>query len=83
MLRSCEVCFAGIWTDAKCFLNGCFCRRQSRRSMVKIKEVKLVMRQGELAIGFEKRWIARHSLVQQIDCLPPESAAATRMYVLN
>ena len=25
MLCSCEVCFAGIWTDAKCFLNGCFC----------------------------------------------------------
>ena len=25
MIRSCEVCFAGIWTDAECFLNGCFC----------------------------------------------------------
>ena len=25
MKRSREVCFAGIWTDAECFLNGCFC----------------------------------------------------------
>ena len=25
MIRSREVCFAGIWTNAKCFLNGCFC----------------------------------------------------------
>jgi hypothetical protein len=24
---------------------------------------------GELAIGVEKRWITRHSLVEQIDCL--------------
>ena len=76
MLRSREVCFAGIWTDAKCLLNGCFCRRQPRRSMVKFKEVKLVMSKGERAIGFEKRWIARHSLVQQIDSLQPRISAA-------
>src|SRR5437763_1320131 len=72
---SCEVCFAAIWTDAKCFLDGCFRCRQSRRSMVKPKEVKLVMNHRELAIGLEKRWVARHRLVQQIDCvqriLPP------------
>ena len=27
------------------------------------------MSEGELAIRLEKRWIARDSLVQQIDCL--------------
>src|SRR6266480_3128719 len=37
--------------------------------MVKAKEVKLVVNQGEPAIGFEKRRITRHCLVQQIDCL--------------
>ena len=44
--------------------------------MVKAKEVKLVMNPGERAIGFEKRWIARHSLVQQIDCLQRVRAPA-------
>src|SRR5438067_7309853 len=72
---SCEVCLPAIWTDAKCFLDGCFRCRQPRRSMVKPKEVKLVMNHRELAIGLEKRWVARHRLVQQIDCvqriLPP------------
>src|SRR6476620_889852 len=52
MLCSRTVCFARIWTDAKCFPDGCFRRRQPRRSMVKAKEVELVMNQGELAIGF-------------------------------
>ena len=33
------------------------------------KEVKLVMSQGQPAIGFEKRRIARHRLIQQIDYL--------------
>src|SRR6266481_8013278 len=37
--------------------------------MVKAKEVKLVMSPGEQVISFEKRRIARHRLVQQIDCL--------------
>src|SRR5438876_8849128 len=37
--------------------------------MVKSREVKLVMSPGELTIRLEKRWIARHGLVQQIDCL--------------
>src|SRR5438067_2576306 len=63
VIRSRPVCFAGIWTDAKCFLNGCFRCRQPPGSMVIAKEVKLVMMHGELAIRFEKRRIARHSLV--------------------
>ena len=33
------------------------------------QEVKLVMNYRELAIGFEKRWVARHRLVQEINCL--------------
>src|SRR5207245_8640354 len=37
--------------------------------MVKSREVKLVMSPSELTIRIEKRWIARHGLVQQIDCL--------------
>src|SRR5206468_315785 len=37
--------------------------------MVKSREVKLVMSPGELTIRIEKRWIARHGLVQQFDCL--------------
>src|SRR5437867_12444442 len=64
-----EMRFTIIWTKAKCGLNGCFCWRQPRRSMVKSREVKLVMSPGELTIRIEKRSIARHSLVQQIDCL--------------
>src|SRR5262245_11766541 len=47
-----EVGFAGIWTDAKCFLNGCFCCCQPRRSMV--REIKLVMVHREIAIRIEK-----------------------------
>src|SRR5437667_7721657 len=35
--------------------------------MVQATMVKLVMSPGELTIRIEKRWIARHSLVQQID----------------
>src|SRR5437016_12013174 len=37
--------------------------------MVKAREVRLVMSPGELTIRIEKRWIALHGLVQQIDCL--------------
>ena len=33
------------------------------------KPVKVAVHVGEEAIRLEKRWIARHSLVQQIDCL--------------
>src|SRR5438093_11147967 len=40
MICSCEMCFAGIRTNAKCFLDGCFRCRQPRRSMVKPIEVK-------------------------------------------
>src|SRR6266545_6466976 len=50
--------------------------------MVKAKEVKLVMNQGESAIRFEKRWIARHRLVQQIDCLSPIRRAGARCYLI-
>src|SRR6266567_9504234 len=39
--------------------------------MVNAKEVKLAMSRGEPAIRLEKRRIARHSLVQQNDCLQP------------
>src|SRR4029077_15531998 len=69
MKRSREVCFAGIWTDAKCFLDGCFRCRQPLGGMVEAKEVNLVMSRSERAIGFKKRWIARYSRVQQIDSL--------------
>src|SRR4029453_10534544 len=37
--------------------------------MVQATMVKLVMSPGELTIRLEERWIARHGLVQQIDCL--------------
>src|SRR5205823_11293935 len=37
--------------------------------MVETIKIKRVMSVGELAIGIEKRWITRHSLVQQIDRL--------------
>src|SRR6266571_6467028 len=37
--------------------------------MVKARGVKLVMSQREQAIGFKKRRVARHGLVQQIDGL--------------
>ena len=37
--------------------------------MVQAKGVELVMSRGELQVRIEKRWIARHSLVQQVDYL--------------
>src|SRR6266536_1544061 len=37
--------------------------------MVDAKKIKRVMSEGELAIGIEKGWITRDSLVQQIDRL--------------
>ena len=81
VIRSREMYFASIWTDAERFLNGCFGCRQPRRSMVEAKKVNLVMTPGELAIGFEKRWIARYSSVQQIDCLQARiSAGGTRCW---
>ena len=83
MLCSCKVCFPGVWTNAKCLLNGCFCQGQPRRSMVVGKEVNLVMTQSERAIGLEKRWIARHSLVQQIDCLLLIGVGRREIMVLN
>src|SRR5207302_9358944 len=39
--------------------------------MVSAKKVKVAMSRGEPAVRLEKRWIARHSLVQQVDCLQP------------
>ena len=50
------------------------------QKMADVKGVKLVMSQGERAIGFEKRWITRHSLVQQIDSLLPHSAATAECW---
>src|SRR6266568_3764339 len=43
--------------------------RQPRRSMVEPKQAKPVMSRGEEAISFEKRRIARHRLIQEIDYL--------------
>src|SRR4029450_3666891 len=70
MLCPCVVRFAGIWTDAKCFLDGCLRHGQARRSTVVLQPIELVMSKGELAIRLKKRWVARHGSVQQIDCLP-------------
>src|SRR4029078_10074638 len=36
--------------------------------MVKARVVKFVVSPGQLTIRIEKRWIACHSQVQQIDC---------------
>src|SRR5439155_11793610 len=69
MVCSCEVCFASTWTNAKCLLDRCVGFRQLGQSMVEPKEVKVVMSRGEEAISFEKRRIARHRLVQEIDYL--------------
>src|SRR5207245_7109510 len=69
MICSCEVCFAGTWTNAKCLLDRCFRCRQPRKSMVEPKEVKVVMSRGEEAVSFEKRRIGRYRLVQEGDYL--------------
>ena len=41
------------------------------------KPVKVAVHAGEEAIRLEKRWIACHRLVQQIDCLKPSARVAT------
>src|SRR6266566_6557684 len=46
--------------------------------MVQATMVKLVMSPGELTIRIEKRWIARHGLVQQIDCVTEIRHPATK-----
>ena len=56
--------------EAESGLNSCFLQCQPPGSMV-AKQVKMVVSRGELAIRLEKRWIACHSLIQQIDCLQP------------
>src|SRR6266545_2371204 len=65
----CKMCFATIRTEAKRGLNGGFRQGQPRGSMVIASEVHRVMSVGELAIRIEKRWIARDSLIQQLDRL--------------
>src|SRR4030095_1773050 len=77
MLCPRKVCLAGIWTDAECLLNGGLCGCQPRRSAANVEEVELLMSQGEREIGVEKRRIARHSLVQQIDSLLSRSSAGS------
>src|SRR5215813_2886945 len=64
-----EMRFTGVRTKARGSLKGCFCQRQPRRCMVEAIEIKRVMSEGEVVIRIEKRWIARHRLIQQIDCL--------------
>src|SRR5436309_14260637 len=46
--------------------------------MVQATMVKLVMSPGELTIRIEKRWITRHSLVQQVDYLHQIRYLATK-----
>ena len=50
-------------------LDGGFSQRQTRGRAIEPKEVELVMSPGKLAVGLEKGWIMRDSLVQEIDCL--------------
>jgi hypothetical protein len=45
--------------------------------MVEAEEVKEIMSEGKLAIGLEKGWVMRDSLVQQIDRLLQIRSRAT------
>ncbi|MDQ3117730.1 MAG: hypothetical protein M3Q86_14165 [Verrucomicrobiota bacterium] len=69
MHRPCEVRFARIRFETKRGIDCLLRHRQPRRRMVDLIEIKRVMSEGEPAIRLQKRWIARDSLVQQIDCL--------------
>src|SRR5437660_49167 len=43
-------------------------------------DIKQIMRFRQAAIGFEKRWIPRNSLVKQIDCLQNIRNARIRLH---
>src|SRR6266446_1536399 len=63
---ACQVCLPSVRSDAKRRLDRRFRERQTCRTMIEAKEVKLVRGVGKLAIGLEKRRITGDSLVQQI-----------------
>src|SRR5262249_11878271 len=64
-----EVRFTRIGTKPSRRLDGSLGQGQTRRRMIDAKPIKRVMSAGELTICIEKRWITRHGVVQQIDCL--------------
>src|SRR5947199_9712572 len=70
MHRLCEVRFARIRVQTKSGIDRVLRHGQPRGGMVDAIEIKLIMSKGQLAIRIEKRWVARDSPVQQIDCLP-------------
>src|SRR6266498_5216801 len=70
MPRLCEVRFARIRLQTKRGIDRVLRHGQLRGSMVDPIEIKLIVSKGQLAIRIQKRWVARDSPVQQIDCLP-------------
>src|SRR5256886_14884610 len=70
MYRLCEVRFARIRLQTKSGIDRVFRHGQPRWGTVDPIEIKLIMGESQLAIRIQKRWVARDSPVQQLDCLP-------------
>src|SRR5438105_11756157 len=70
MYRLCEVRFARIRLQTKSGIDRVLRHGQPRWGTVDPIEIKLIMGESQLAIRIQKRWVARDSPVQQIDCLP-------------
>ncbi len=68
--RSRKVRFARIRFQTKSGIDRVLRHGQSSRGTVDPVEIKLIMSESQLAIRVQKRWVARDSPVQQIDCLP-------------
>src|SRR5947208_11980256 len=70
MYRLCQVRFAGSRLQTKSGIDRVLRHGQPRWATVDPIEIKLIMGESQLAIRIQKRWVARDSPVQQIDCLP-------------
>src|SRR5215472_8920288 len=64
-----KVRFACIWTEARGCLNSRLCQGNALGGTIVTTKVNAIMHLGELTIGLEKGWIARRSLIQQVNRL--------------
>src|SRR3954462_5767121 len=65
-----EVRLARVRPQTKGYFHRGIGQRQSRCGMINSQEVELIMCVGQLVLREKERWIAGHSLIQQINRLP-------------
>src|SRR4029077_12247425 len=65
VIRLREMCFARIRLETNRSLYTALSQRQTSFSVIVIREIHLIVRKGELAVGKQKRRIERYRLVKE------------------